>query len=92
MGTGGEVSEFINALVAMDLCPLGERLGSADGEQEASMTQHTSFEPLPASVLSGIACNLVNIAGYSGSNVSVPVTRPKAEPMGARNKGMIAGS
>ena len=30
---------------------LGERLGSGDGEREASMTRQMPFEPLPASVL-----------------------------------------
>jgi hypothetical protein len=30
---------------------LGERLGSGDGEREASMTRQIAFEPLPASVL-----------------------------------------
>ena len=30
---------------------MGERLGSGDGEREASMTRQMPFEPLPASVL-----------------------------------------
>ena len=34
---------------------LAERLGSGDGEREASMTRQMPFEPLPASVLFGLA-------------------------------------
>ncbi len=31
-----------------------QRLGSGDGEREASMTRQMPFEPLPASVLFGL--------------------------------------
>ena len=32
-----------------------ERLGSGDGERKTSLTQQIAFEPLPASVLFGLA-------------------------------------
>ena len=39
----------------MTWCVLAERFGSGDGEREASMTRQMPYEPLPASVLLGVA-------------------------------------
>ena len=37
------------------LCFLAERLGSGDGERKTLLTRQIAFEPLPASVLLGVA-------------------------------------
>jgi hypothetical protein len=34
---------------------LGQRLGSGDGERKTLLTRQMAFEPLPASVLFGVA-------------------------------------
>jgi hypothetical protein len=38
-------------LFQVHMIPLPQRLGSGDGEREASMTRLMPYEPLPASVL-----------------------------------------
>ncbi len=57
--------EAVSLELAREALRLGERLGSGDGEGEASMTRQMPYEPLPASVLFALGCGV--LAAHSGA-------------------------